>query len=465
MSRLPFAEGPEEVDSAPAPWTVTELTGQIGRALGQSLPARVRVTGQVSNFNDRNHWFFSLKDEVAAIRCVCFASDNRRVSFDVEDGMEVVATGRVDIYPAQGAVQLYVNRLDPVGVGELELRFRKLCEELREKGYFDPARKKPLPPVARRVAVVTSRSAAALQDVIDTAQRRWAGCQLFLKDVRVQGGEAAGEIAQAIKQIGEQADRLDLDAIVVTRGGGSMEDLWAFNERVVADAIVDCPLPVVAAIGHETDTTVAELVADRRCATPTQAAMELVPDGRALAEQVDYLATRLAGNLQRRVERDRQRLESIARHPCFRRAAAMLEPGRLRLADLGHRLGSEVRRRVQRDQERLTGLKDRLKPVATRRLGQARDEVTHLQRQLRSVGPEQVLERGYSYTLSDDGRPVRNPADVSAGDRVTTVVAGGRFQSIVNADGADQAAKKPRSAARRKKKETDDVGSLFEPSE
>src|SRR5690606_26173107 len=220
------------------------------------------------NFSDRAHWFFSLKDERATIRCVCFASSARQVECPVRDGMQVVCTGRVDFYDAQGHVQLYVDRIEPVGQGALELRLRQLMEELRELGYFDEAAKKPLPVLPRRVAVVTSRSAAALQDVIDTARRRWAGCRLYLYDVRVQGAAAAPEIARAIDALGRQHKRLRLDAIIVSRGGGSIEDLWAFNERIVAEAIHRCPLPIVAAIGHETDTTVAELVADLRCSTP-----------------------------------------------------------------------------------------------------------------------------------------------------------------------------------------------------
>ena len=253
----------------------------------------MRVVGEVSNLSDRTHWFFSLKDEGAAMRCVCFASNAKRVGFPMRDGMQVVVTGRVDFYDAQGSVQLYVDRIEPVGQGALELKLRQMIEELKGLGYFDLEHKQPLPTMPTRIAVVTSRSAAALQDVINTVNQRWAGCRLYLYDVRVQGEQAAGEIAEAIKRISKHGKKLGIDAVILTRGGGSIEDLWAFNERVVADAVYACGLPIVAAIGHETDTTVAELVADVRCATPTQAAMTLVPEREALHHQVHQLGQRL----------------------------------------------------------------------------------------------------------------------------------------------------------------------------
>ena len=309
------------------PWTVADLAREIKGAITRGLPAKVRVVGEVSNLSDRNHWFFSLKDESASIRAVMFASATRRVGFPVRDGQAVVATGRVDFYDAQGSVQLYVDKLEPVGEGARELALRAMIEELRALGYFDQERKRALPAVPTRIAVVTSRSAAALQDVVDTARRRWAGCELVLIDVRVQGSEAAAQIAAALRALSAGGASRGIEAVLLTRGGGSIEDLWAFNERVVADAVFDCVLPIVAAIGHETDTTVAELVADRRCATPTQAAMTLVPDRAGLQEQVDQYARRMAPSLRRRVELDRHRLTAAARHPLFAQPGAACRAG------------------------------------------------------------------------------------------------------------------------------------------
>ncbi|HEX7009730.1 MAG TPA: exodeoxyribonuclease VII large subunit, partial [Phycisphaeraceae bacterium] len=283
------------------PMSVSEVAGLIRTALADHAPQKLRVVGEVSNFSHRQHWFFSLKDAQASLRCVCFASTIRRLRCRIEDGMQVVATGRLDFYDAQGHVQLYVDAIEPVGQGPLELQLRRLLEELRQLGYFEESRKKPLPLLPRRVAVVTSRTAAALQDVINTAQRRWPGCRLLLYDVKVQGEEAAPQIADAIDRLSRHGRRLGIDAILLTRGGGSIEDLWAFNDRRVADALYRCTLPVVAAIGHETDLTVAELVADLRCSTPTQAAMRLIPDRQALLQQLHHLTNRIQQELLRQI--------------------------------------------------------------------------------------------------------------------------------------------------------------------
>lgn len=396
------------------PLTVTELSATIRTVLQDHLPQRVRVLGQISNFSNRTHWFFSLKDEGSSIRCVCFASSARRVTFPVKDGLEVVASGRVDYYEGQGQLQLYVDALEPVGQGALEMQFQALCRELRELGYFAPERKKPLPSFTQRLAVVTSRSGAALQDVINTTARRWPGCELLLLDVRVQGAAAAPQIAAAINALSQHGRQLGIDAILVTRGGGSIEDLWAFNERVVADAIFHCRLPLVAAIGHETDTTIAELVADERCATPTQAAMTLVPDRDALMDQVRQMAHRLTLLTTRRMQLAQQRLTAIARHRMFRHPVHMIEPVQRRLDDLAQRLRTGLPRKLQ-EQER---------------------QVAALARQLQALGPDNVLQRGYSYTLDEQGKVLRNPQQVEPGQWITSVLAEGRLRSQVEPAGA-----------------------------
>jgi exodeoxyribonuclease VII large subunit len=410
-----------------APLTVAQLAGAIKAALTDALPRKVRVVGEVSNLSDRNHWFFSLKDDAATLRAVMFASAARQVNFPVKDGLEVVATGRVDFYDAQGSVQLYVDRLEPVGQGARELALRELMEELRGLGYFAPEHKKSLPGVPTRIAVVTSRSAAALQDVIDTASRRWPGCELLLVDVRVQGEDAAPQIAAALRCLSQQGERLGIDAVLLTRGGGSIEDLWAFNERAVADAIFDCTLPVVAAIGHETDTTIAELVADLRCATPTQAAMTLVPDRAVLAEQVTQLDRRLRLGLTRNLELARHRLATAAAHRLFQ------QPGRW----------------VDEHRQKLERLQQRFASTLPRRLTDERRRLDALTRTLDAVSPQRVLERGYSYTLGPDGKLVRCTDQAPAGTKLTTVLQDGRVESTVN--GADAVAPpQPRGPKRRR---------------
>ena len=388
---------------------VSQVAGLVKNALVESLPEKLRVVGEVSNLTDRTHWFFSLKDEQAVLRCVCFASAARRIRIRLSDGMQVVATGRVDFYDAQGQVQLYVDSIELVGQGTLELRLRQLMEQLRELDYFDPQSKKPLPLVPRCVAVVTSRSAAALQDVVNTAQKRFAGCRLVLVDVRVQGEVAAPQIAQAIGLLSKYGRSHGIDAIILTRGGGSIEDLWAFNDRRVADALHRCSLPVVAAIGHETDTTIAELVADLRCATPTQAAMALVPDRLALQQQVSQLSGRLTLLLRRQWEHDKQRVMAAARHPLFRQPQRLSELARKRLEAGERRMQLALSRELERHRAHLDGT----------------------ERQLSAVNPANVLDRGYSYTLGPDGCVLRRAVQAKPNDLLTTVLVDGRIHSRV----------------------------------
>ncbi len=403
--------GPSDGGDSPpgAPLAVSQVAQQVRSVLAGGLPSKLRVVGQVSNFSGRQHWFFSLKDESATLACVCFASSARRVGVVLADGMQVIATGRIDYYDTQGRLQFYVDNLEPVGQGVLELRYRALCDQLRQLGYFDSARKKPLPVIPRRVAVVTSRSAAALQDVIHTADRRWPGCQLMLLDVPVQGDAAAPRIAEAIDALTSDGAELEIDAVVLTRGGGSIEDLWAFNERIVADAIFACSLPVVAAIGHETDTTIAELVADVRCATPTQAIMTLIPDRQAMEHQLYQLSQRLKLLIQRQVQISAQRFDSLVGHPIFRRPERLFEL----IA------------------QRLYGLVQRLDGGLPRRLKASQDHVQALAMRLEAISPINVLKRGYAYAIGPDGHVLRSVDGVQPGHRITTVLADGAVESQV----------------------------------
>lgn len=455
---MPRLFDPDETPSQPPnrdsqsdrPITVATLLSHIKSAVNAQLPSKIRVVGEVSNLSDRNHWFFSLKDGEAVIRCVMFASAAKAVRFKARDGVEVVATGRVDVYPAQGQVQLYVDKLEPVGVGELELRLRELVAELRGEGYFDPEHKQQLPAVPTRIAVVTSRSAAALQDVINTAAKRWGGCELVLVDVRVQGEAAAPQIAQAINTLSDHGEALAIDAIILTRGGGSIEDLWAFNERVVADAVYDCTLPIVAAIGHETDVTIAELVADERCATPTQAAMALVPDKAMLDRQVSQSADRMTLALCRRAQHARQRLSALQRHPAMSRPERPVQQARQRVDALTSRLSLALPAVISARQPRLDGLVKALPQAMARRVAREREAVAALARELDAVGPSSVLARGYTYTLGPDGQLLRTADDATQAGRLTTVFADGRVDSAV--DGAASPPPTPLPPPRRRRR-------------
>ncbi|MBX3351706.1 MAG: exodeoxyribonuclease VII large subunit [Phycisphaeraceae bacterium] len=436
------------------PLTVSQLASVIERALRTGVPAPIRVIGEVSGFRDRTHWWFDLKDEGAVISCAMFQSAARKAGFTPTNGQEVVATGRVAFYDKQGKTQIYVDSLKPVGVGELEMRYRALCEELRALGWFDHERKRELPWFPRRIAVITSRTGAALQDVLNTMNRRCPAVGATIIDVRVQGDAAAGEVAAAIDWVSREHESMGVDAIIVTRGGGSMEDLWAFNERVVAQAIVRCAIPVVAAIGHETDTTIAELVADERCATPTQAAMRLTPDRASLGEQLDQYERRLGSGLRASVLHQVQRVRAALRSPLFadpmflvRRPKERLEADDRRMRDALRRKAQTSRVRVERLASRLAvgrpeavyavrsakivQLEQRLRASLRHDFERRSSTLTAMARTLDAIGPMNVLRRGFSVTLDDRGNAVRDPSQVRAGDRLATRVEGGTVRSIV----------------------------------
>lgn len=445
-----------------SPLTVSQLAGRISAALEAGFPAPVRVIGEVSGFRERTHWYFDLKDAQAVVNCAMFQTAARRAKFTPSSGQEVVATGRVEFYDKQGRVSLIVEKLEPVGAGALELAFRALCEELRGLGWFSEERKRPIPAHPRRIAVVTSRTGAALQDVLDTMRRRNPAVDVLLVDARVQGEGAAGEVAAAIRWLNANRERLGIDALLVTRGGGSMEDLWAFNERIVAEAIVGSLLPVVAAIGHETDVTIAELVADMRCATPTQAAMRLTPDRGAMLEQLDSLGAHLAAAAGRAVGQ-RRHVESLARHlrtsatARITHLARMLE--RLSARVEAHRPAAMQARRAAM----VEGLERRLASAAKCEVEKQRARLEGLARQLSVVGPQSVLGRGFSYTQREDGTLVRGVGDVRPGDVINTQVSDGRIRSVVGGGDGGAAARPVAPAARRAGKGAKGAGSGGDP--
>jgi len=441
-------------DEAPDHLTVGQLADLIRRTLESGIPAPITVVGQIGNLSKPGHWYFSLKDDDAVVSCVAWASAARSFGFVPDDGDEVVVKGHVSHYAPQGRTQFYVRSMKPVGAGALQVRFQQMCETLRGLGYFDDERKKPIPSFPRRVAVITSAGGAAVHDVVSTARQRYRAVSLLLVDVRVQGEEAAGEVARAIRWVDQEQERLGVDAILVTRGGGSMEDLWAFNERVVADAVFDCTLPVVAAIGHESDTTVIELVADLRAATPTQAAMRLVPAAEDLARQLDHLQGRLGLLVMRRFEAARHRLQMLERREVMRDPMGIVTLARERVTHLGTALRRVVTARLAGDRTRLERLAarlaslpgaalvarrharidvlaERLRSASGGRVSAAVAHVRALERQLAAVDPRRVLGRGFSYTTGRDGALVRSVGDVGEGDRLCTYVVDGAVESVV----------------------------------
>jgi len=487
--RSPRSAGLDTGPSAgPPPLRVSELARRIKLALNDGLPPTVRVRGEVSGLRRATHWYFQLKDDDAVLGCVMFASSAKRAPRDVQDGDEVVAAGRIDFWETGGRTQLYVDTLSLAGDGAWRAKLQKLVERARDAGFLDPTRKRALPLMPRAVAVVTSRTGAALQDVLITMQRRCPAVDVLVVDVRVQGQGAERGIADALHYLNEHHQRLGVDAVVLTRGGGSVEDLWCFNEWPVAEAVARSPVPVVAAIGHETDTTLAELVADERAATPTQAAVRVTPDRDALREQLTQIAARLRNRLAQHLEAERRHLRGLARRPALADPRHTLRPGCQRLGSLDKAVAGALRHRLNRESSRLARLGSRLaqhRPeavyarraarldaAATRlrraartavakrdhklladdladavasRLAGDRERLARLERELVLASPRAVLKRGYSLTRRADGSLVRSPRDAAHGERIETVLSDGSVHSIVDAGAAHPA--RPTAAA------------------
>lgn len=378
--------------------SVSQLTAAIAGLLEGSFP-EVWVSGEISNFSrpQSGHCYFTLKDAEAQIRAVIWRSAAARVKFDLADGLEVVCRGGIDVYPPRGSYQLVVERVEPLGLGALELALRQLQARLAAEGLFDPARKRPLPRFPRRVAVVTSPTGAAIRDFLEVLRRRWGGVDVWVVPTRVQGEGAALEVAAAIARVNSLAQ--PPDCLVVARGGGSLEDLWTFNEEPVVRAIAGSRVPVVSAVGHEIDVTLADLAADVRALTPSEAAELVAPDADELRQSLAHSRRRLVAALRGRVALARGRLEALSARRSFRKPHERLQQWAQRLDELGAR-GTRA---------------------LARRLETARGRADRLAGQLHSLSPLGVLARGYSLTTrADDGSLVRRAAELQPGDLLRT---------------------------------------------
>jgi exodeoxyribonuclease VII large subunit len=391
------------------PLSVSELTGQVKELLEGTFPS-VWVAGEISDFAQprSGHCYFTLKDESAQIRGVIWRTTAAKLKFQPEDGMEVICRGALDLYPPRGSYQLVVRSMQPKGVGALELALRQLREKLAAEGLFDPARKRPLPKMVRKIAVVTSQTSAAIRDFLEILCRRWPAAQVLVVPVPVQGKGAADKIAEAIRAVNRFSDRPD--CIVITRGGGSLEDLWAFNEEPLVRAVAESELITVSAIGHEIDVTLCDLAADIRAATPSEAAELVVPAVDQIQNRLDGFRRRIESIVQGKLYQASARLESIGSRPVFRRPWEPIFQRRRELDELGFRTDRAVRRLVEKDQGRLTAVAGRLE----------------------SMSPLAVLSRGYSLTSrADDRRLIRSADEVATGEMIVTRLAKGEVRSEV----------------------------------
>ncbi len=378
-------------------YSVSDLTRNVRFVLEENFSG-VWVEGEVSNFkfHTSGHMYFSLKDEEAQIQAVMFRRENQRLDFELKEGLKVVIFGRISVYATRGQYQLYAEKLEPKGLGALQLRFQQLKEKLFKEGLFDEARKKPIPFLPRRIGVVTSIDGAALHDILTVLNRRFRSADILITPVPVQGSAAAPAIAEAI----EDLNRLRcVDVMILTRGGGSLEDLWAFNEEVVARAIADSQIPVISAVGHEVDFTIADFVADQRAPTPSAAAEMVMPVKEELFFRITELKARLDQTLLLMLKRLREELRNLVGSRALKDPLAVFESVFQRL--------DELKKNLRASWDNLILFK--------------KEKIIALVGKLDALGPLATLTRGFSVTLTmPEGKTIRSFSSVKAGDTIRT---------------------------------------------
>ncbi|MBR0509565.1 MAG: exodeoxyribonuclease VII large subunit [Clostridia bacterium] len=398
--------------------TVSQLNGYIKKMFDSDLTfASVLLSGEISNFSPHyrtGHLYFSLKDEHAGIKAVMFASDAGRLTFQPENGMKVIAEGRVSVFERDGVYQLYVRRLLPDGEGALAVAFEQLKKKLAAEGLFDPAHKKPLPAFPRRIGVVTSPGGAALQDVLKVLRRRYPLAEVILAGVTVQGASAPGEITAALKEMNEKNAA---DVILLVRGGGSAEDLWCFNDEGIARAVYNSRIPVVSGVGHEVDTTIADLVADLRAPTPSAAAEMAAPDLAQMAEVADALETRLHTAAKTALAMRRSRLELLRSRQSFASMAGVFAAERRRVETLQASMLRAVTGQLSAEKTRCTENRQALSALGENAVRQLRLRLTGDVSRLKGMNPLDVLLRGYAAVYSGD-TIVSSAKEVAVGDTV-----------------------------------------------
>ena len=390
--------------------SISQLNEYIrGKLDADALLSAVAVRGEISNYKvyPSGHYYFTLKDEASALKCVMFKGNALRLRFRPDNGVKVIAMGKISVYPRDGVYQLYCTAMAMDGVGDLYAAFEQLKAKLAAQGLFDPAHKKPIPKYPKVIGIVTSSAGAAIHDMLRILRKRYPLCQVRLLPVRVQGAEAPGEIAAAIRY----ANHYQLaDLLIVGRGGGSIEDLWAFNDERVAYAIYQSEIPVISAVGHEPDVTISDFVADLRAATPSNAAELAVPDRDALRQNLDSMSDAMASILNRQVKFARQHLNVLSRSAALRSPTGYLDQKRKQLELLNNRLSSAQNRSVEQKKQRFIRLTSKLD----------------------AMSPLKVLTRGYSIAMTGDEQVLTSVKQVSPGDEVKLSLQDGVIAANVN---------------------------------
>jgi exodeoxyribonuclease VII large subunit len=432
--------------------TVSELTARIRDLLVKNF-TDIWVEGEISNCREAQsgHIYFTLKDERSQVRCVFFKQQQRGIKFRPEDGLQMTVRGSISVYETRGEYQIYVENLEPVGLGALQLAFEQLKKRLEAEGLFATERKKPLPLLPSRIALITSPRGAAVRDVVRILRRRFPNVHLTVYPVRVQGEGSAGEIVKALKFFNQK--KL-VDVLILARGGGSMEDLWAFNEEPVARAIAASTIPVISGVGHETDFTIADFVADVRASTPSAAAELVVQTRREFDKHIADLRETLAGLIRYRLLKFSRRVHELSARRGFRRPLDLLRQQRQRADEMTSRLALGLRAQLEKSRKRFTAAHVRiirfdfrvkiaafrlrlekrsaeLGVRAERLLRNKRERLDRLRLQLEERSPLRVLERGYAIATDAAGNVLRDAAQVSLGDSVAIQLHRGRLTTEV----------------------------------
>ena len=388
-------------------YSVSQLNHQIRRLLEGEYPL-LWVEGEVSNFKHHSsgHIYMTLKDEKSQISAVFFSRYNQSLRFRMKDGLKVVAMGKISLYEPRGQYQLYIEKLEPKGMGALQLAFMQLKEKLQKQGLFDRAHKKPIPKFPKTVGVITSPTGAAIQDILNVMNRRSASTGVLLNPVRVQGEGAGEEVAQAIRQMNQIPG---IDVLIVGRGGGSLEDLWAFNEEVVARAVFESRIPIISAVGHEIDWTICDMVSDLRAPTPSAAAELVVQNREELIQRLKDLKVRIQNGVQNHLERKRSELLNLENSYALKQPMMLIQQFSQRLDELFRQLGNYSKALVTQKKQVFQNLVGRL----------------------HALSPLSILERGYSLSFDKQGNVLKTASKIKVGDSIKTRLSDGILHSKV----------------------------------
>ena len=417
-------EQPKETSPSKAKiYTVSQITSLIKVSLEETLPGRLTISGEISGFkrHSSGHCYFDLKDENAIIPAVMWSSDFVKVKFKPENGLAVLAKGHIDVYAPAGKYQFYADSITPAGMGALQLAFEQMKNKLAAEGLFDEEHKKPLPKFPFLIGILTSKSGAALGDIVDSIYNRWPAAKLLFYDVPVQGEGAAEKIAAAIRDVNRRNAALKLDVIIVGRGGGSMEDLWAFNEEALARAIYNSKIPIISAVGHEVDVTIADLVADARASTPTKAGVIAAPDIKEVLSQINQLGKNLADRLRWSMQLNTQRVDEVS----FTLSDYMKDifaAAKTRLGEFFEKVLRIEPHRIMADEKiALNNAGGRMAEKIGKIFSDAKMKIETQSGKLSACNPKSVLNRGYSITkIAATGKIAKSIAEININDIIIT---------------------------------------------